>query len=84
MTKFNKQRFWDLRGLFRECKNDIYEAHSNVWETKRAINATDDKKKIKDLKDVLKIEKTYLQNLLERSKWLEKDIEKEIKKGATK
>ena len=87
MSKFNKQRYWDLRGLLRDFEKDIFQARINIWETLwaiRAASATEDKKKIKDLTDVLKIERVYLVDLLEKRRIFESEIEKEIKKGGIK
>ena len=87
MTKFNKQRFYNLTSLFRDLEKDIYQARINVWEALWAIKAataTGEQKKIKDLTDILKIERIYLVELLDRRRYWEQEIAQEIKKGGTK
>ena len=75
MTKFNKSKYWNMRGLLRELEKDIRDARIQVWDTKLAIDRWVPKKHgIGQLKKNLKTEEEYLEVLLQRKTAIEEEM----------
>ena len=78
---FNKQLYYKLKDLLKEIEGQIFKTRNNIWEANIALNkATKTEAEIKSLKIILKTERVFLVELLDRRKIFEAEVNAEVKK----